>query len=97
VDLRIWQPTGWPSREHESSVCFVCQVKSAVDLSEPLFQSYPSSVKFQNYKPYSVYEQAIFFRNNDNVSDTAVTWCCIQVYQNVLVLHTSIPECLGAA
>jgi hypothetical protein len=44
-----------------------CQLKSAVDINEPLFQPYPRRVVFSDYKPYSVYEQTIYFRNNDSV------------------------------
>jgi len=43
------------------------QLKSSVDVDEPLFQPCPSTVRFKDYKPYSIYEQQLYFRNNDTV------------------------------
>lgn len=46
-----------------------CQIKSTVDVSQPIFQPYPQKVRFENYESYGgIYEQTLYFRNNDTVS-----------------------------
>jgi hydrocephalus-inducing protein len=44
------------------------QTKSTVELDKPLFQPYPTVVKFSQYEPFGTYEQVVYFRNNDSVS-----------------------------
>jgi hypothetical protein len=44
------------------------QVNSTVDMDQPLFQPSPKVVIFDEYTPFSVHEQKLFFRNNDSVS-----------------------------
>jgi hypothetical protein len=44
------------------------QVRSAVDIEQPLFQPFPAEVKYKDYAPFGVYEQTLFFRNNDHVA-----------------------------
>ena len=50
-------------------------VNSNVDMDQPLFQPSPKVVIFDNYAPYSIQEQKLFFRNNDTVARR------IKVYQ----------------
>jgi len=44
------------------------QTNSSVELDRPIFQPYPHVLKFPQYEPFGVYEQTLFFRNNDSVS-----------------------------
>ena len=44
------------------------QTTSSVELDTPIFQPYPHILKFLQYEPFGVYEQTLFFRNNDSVS-----------------------------
>ena len=43
-------------------------MRSAVDIEQPLFQPFPAEVKYKDYAPFGVYEQTLFFRNNDHVA-----------------------------
>ena len=44
------------------------QTNSAVEIDKPIFQPYPHIVKFPEYEPFGLYEQTLYFRNNDAVS-----------------------------
>lgn len=44
------------------------QVASSVDVNQPIFMPYPHCVKFVEYEAFGVYEQTLFFRNNDHVA-----------------------------
>jgi hypothetical protein len=44
------------------------QTTSSVEIDKPIFQPYPHILKFPQYEPFGVYEQTLFFRNNDSVS-----------------------------
>jgi len=44
------------------------QTNSSVEVDKPIFQPYPHLLKFPQYEPFGVYEQTLFFRNNDSVS-----------------------------
>ena len=44
------------------------QLNSTVRTDQPLFQSSPKVVVFEDYAPFSVQEKKLFFRNNDSVS-----------------------------
>lgn len=44
------------------------QTNSSVEVGRPIFQPYPQMLKFPQYEPFGVYEQTLFFRNNDSVS-----------------------------
>ena len=43
-------------------------MRSAVDIEQPLFQPFPAEVRFRDYAPFGVYEQTLYFRNNDHVA-----------------------------
>lgn len=44
------------------------QTASSVEMDKPLFQPYPRLVKFAKYEGFGVFEQIVYFRNNDHVS-----------------------------
>ena len=44
------------------------QTTSAVEIDKPIFQPYPHILKFPEYEPFGLYEQTLYFRNNDSVS-----------------------------
>ena len=44
------------------------QTTSSVDVNRPLFQAYPSVLTFGEYAAFGVYEQTLYFRNNDAVA-----------------------------
>jgi len=44
------------------------QTSCSVELDKPIFQPYPNLLKFPQYEPFGVYEQTLYFRNNDSVS-----------------------------
>jgi len=45
---------------------------SSVSIDEPLFQPYPSEIRFQRFKPFEVYEVPLVLRNNDKVKKPVV-------------------------
>ncbi|EGB10058.1 hypothetical protein AURANDRAFT_62593 [Aureococcus anophagefferens] len=44
------------------------QVHSSVGIDTPLFQPYPTEVRFRDYAPFSCIERTLRFRNNDHVA-----------------------------
>lgn len=44
------------------------EVHSVVSVTEPIFQASPRVLVFQDWKPFSIVEKKIFFRNNDKVA-----------------------------
>ena len=51
------------------------QVNSTVDMDQPLFQPSPKVIIFDDYAPFTIHEQKLYFRNNDKVARR------IKVYQ----------------
>jgi hypothetical protein len=45
---------------------YTTQTTASVSIDEPLFQPFPMGMVFRDYKPFSTYEQTLYFRNNDN-------------------------------
>lgn len=43
------------------------QVHSSVDIDQPLFQPSVKVIIFQDYAPFAIHEQKLYFRNNDSV------------------------------
>ena len=54
--------------EHNNMSDNTAQLNSTVRTDQPLFQSSPKVVVFEDYAPFSVQEKKLFFRNNDSVS-----------------------------
>ena len=44
------------------------QIHSTVDIDQPLFETAPNIVVFEDYAPFAVHEKRIFFRNRDSVA-----------------------------
>ena len=44
------------------------QTESSVEIDKPIFQPFPHVLKFPQYEPFGVYEQVLYFRNNDSVA-----------------------------
>ena len=55
------------------------QLHSTVRTDQPLFQSSPDVVVFEDYAPFSVQEKKLYFRNNDSVSHLMSGTSCIGV------------------
>lgn len=55
-------------------------VHSTVDIDQPLFQPAPKIVVFEEYKPFTVIEKKLYFRNKDSVSD------CVN-FENYILNH----------
>lgn len=49
-------------RDHSS------QVRSTVDINQPLFQPAPKVVIFEGYAPFATHKKKLYFRNNDSVA-----------------------------
>jgi hydrocephalus-inducing protein len=57
-----------PARIIELLSCDEGQKDTGLDINEPIFQPYPSEVRFQSYAAFETYETHLTFRNIDRVT-----------------------------